>query len=278
MAAFTAQRLKKIVEGPEEKLNLAHAALLIAYQEYPGLDISFYLKRLDDMASVVRGRVSKQATVADRLFALNWFLFDEQGFTGNADDYYDPRNSFLNEVLDRRSGIPITLSLVYIEIGWRLGLPLEGVLFPGHFLVKCAAYGRHLIIDPFSEGAQLQEEDLMRQLQQVYGVENPPKDALVHSLASAGKKDILVRMLRNLKGIYFRNGQMAKALSMLDHILLIMPELPGEMRDRGLLYQHLECFQAALVDFRRYLEISPFAGDAGDIRGRIIELQRAKLN
>ena len=270
----TIERLRDLMQRPEEELNLAEAALLMAADEYPGLDVAVYLHRLDELAAGVRGRLPTQPTFEDTLVALNDFLFEEQGFSGNTDDYYDPRNSFLNEVLDRKLGIPITLCILYIEIGRRLGLALQGLSFPGHFLVKTETDEGDIVLDPFLGGAVLSEEDLVQRLRDRFGEDNAPSAPLAPLLQTAGKKEILLRMLRNLKAIYINNQHYQKALTVLDRILIIAPDLAEEVRDRGQLYERLECFRPALTDLRRYMKLNPTDPDAGDLHRRIIELER----
>jgi regulator of sirC expression with transglutaminase-like and TPR domain len=268
------ERLSLLVSGPEQDMNLAEAALLIAKEEYPALDIEAYLKRLDELADKVHGRLPPQAGIEDILVTLNEFLFEEQGFSGNTENYYDPRNSFLNEVLDRKLGVPITLSILYMEIGRRLGLTLEGVSFPGHFLVKFATEEGDVVLDPFAGGVPLSEEELVDRLEGTYGGLTASTTSLPHLLAAAGKKEILVRMLRNLKVIYLHHQEFGKALSVLNRILVIDPELTDEVRDRGELYERLECFRSALADYQQYLRLEPTAPDMPDIRQRVIELER----
>src|SRR5882672_1206516 len=163
------ERWNEIVTGPEEDIGLAEAALLIAAPEYPGLDIPAYLARLSEMAATLKRRLREDISPTETPIALNRYLFDELGFGGNTGDYYDPRNSFLNEVLDRRLGIPITLSLVHIEVGRRIGLALHGVSFPGHFLVKCITRNGAVVLDPYAHGASLSLEDLQERLKVLRG-------------------------------------------------------------------------------------------------------------
>lgn len=273
-------RLQKLIEDSGQNFDLAEAALLIAAEEYPDLDIAFCLGQLDDIARKLKRRLRPDISTADTILALNRYLFKELGFGPNLEDYYDPRNSFLNEVIERKVGIPITLSIVYIEIGQRIGLPLEGVSFPGNFLVKCTVHGDAIVLDPYAKGISLSLADLQQRLQQLYGGETSAKAKVAAMLETASKKDVLVRMLRNLKAIYLHYNQMRQALSAVDRILLIAPAEVHEVRDRGAIYQKLECFRAALTDFQRYLEAEPGAEDGDAIRERIIELQRsaARLN
>lgn len=273
-------RLRQLMEEPEENFSLAEAALLIAAEEYPQLDTAIWLHKLDALGQTLKRRLRADISTADTILSLNRYLFKELGFGPNLEDYYDPRNSFLHEVIERKVGIPLTLSIVYIEIGQRIGLPLEGVSFPGNFLVKCIVRGDAIVIDPYAKGISLSLSDLQRRLQQLSGGETPSKARVAGMLQTATKKDVLVRMLRNLKGIYLHYNQMRQALSAVDRILLIVPDEAQEVRDRGTIYQKLECFRAALADFQRYLDAEPGAEDADAIRDRIIELQHsaARLN
>lgn len=265
-------RLQRMLEGGDEDFDLAEAALLVAADEYPDLDIGAYLARVDALSATVRRRLPASASAQAKLAALNEVLFTEECFTGNTDEYYDPRNSFLNEVLDRRLGIPITLSIVYLAVGRRAGLPLDGVSFPGHFLVKLPIDDGVIVLDPYSGGVSLNEDELIGLLQRVAGqVEHTPM-SLAQLLATAGKRDILARMLRNLKAIYVRQNDWPKALSAVQRIMLVS-EAVEELRDRGLIYQRLECFRAAVIDYERYLALHPSADDAQDIQDRIEALQ-----
>lgn len=273
------ERLRRIVSGPEADIDLAEAALLIASHEYPDLDVPRYLARIEELAKSLQARIEPDAGVSQRISALNQYLFGDLGFAPNADDYYDPRNSLLNEVLDRRVGIPITLSVLYMEIGRRIGLPLQGVSFPGHFLVKCVVPEGTVVLDPYSGGVSLGLTDLQKRLREVRGGE-VSRAIIAGLLVSASKKDIILRMLRNLKAVYLRAQHFRNALSIMDWIVAAVPEQAPELRDRGMVYQELDCFRAAAADFERYLALSPGCDDADDIRGRIIELQRktARLN
>jgi regulator of sirC expression with transglutaminase-like and TPR domain len=265
------EQLQQLLHA-EQDMNLAEAALLLAKDEYPTLDIDDYLGRLDDLASRVRARLSANANVEETLVTMNQVLFDEFGFAGNTDDYYDPRNSFLNDVLDRKLGIPITLCILYMETAHRLGLDLEGVSFPGHFLVKFSTAEGELVLDPFSGGMPVSEEELVERLEETYGEQAAVSMSVPELLATADKKDILVRMLRNLKGTYLRREQLHKALTVVNRILQIAPGEAEEWRSRGELHERLECFRAALEDYRRHLELSQ--DHAARLRPRLIELER----
>lgn len=267
------ERLQKILLVDQE-LSLAEAALLLAKDEYPALDVDAYLTRLDELATRVRTRLPEGANIEDTLVTMNQILFDELGFAGNVDDYYDPRNSFLNDVLDRKLGIPITLSILYMDIANRLGLELEGVSFPGHFLVKFSTDEGDVVLDPFSGGTPLTEEDLVERLEEATGNEMASNLSINELLEAANKRDILVRMLRNLKGIYLRRQRHDKALTALHRILLIAPDQVEELRERGELHERLECFHAARDDYRRYLERASASTDVVPVRTRLIEVER----
>jgi regulator of sirC expression with transglutaminase-like and TPR domain len=277
MLVSARERFTQLVSGSEEELDLAEAALLIAQEEHPDMDVAAYLRRLDGLAAAVRARLPQAPEPTDIIHNLNIQLFREEGLTGNESEYYDPRNSFLNEVLDRKRGIPITLSVIYLEVGRRLGLPLVGVGFPGHFLVKYSGADGEMVLDPFAGGAILSREDLVQRLRRMYGDANPFLAQIPQLLAPASKKEILVRMLRNLKGIYLQKNDFARALAASDRILLVAPDLATEVRDRGAVHQRLGHLQAAQQDLRRYLQMVPDAEDAEAVR-TIISRMVARLN
>jgi regulator of sirC expression with transglutaminase-like and TPR domain len=267
-----AERYANLVSGADEEINLAEGALLIASDEYVNLDIAAYLARLDQLAASLKRRLRPDISPADTILALNRFLFEEQGFTGNAADYYDPRNSFLNEVLDRKCGIPITLAVVYVEIGRRIGLTVQGVSFPGHFLVKCLLRNGTVILDPFTRGASLSFDDLKERIKSLHGGAEPARSVVASMLDGASNKEILLRMLRNLKSIYTHHKDWMRALSTMDRIVSTVPDAAEEYRDRGMIYLNLECFRAALFDFQAYLKMLPAAQDARDVRSKVAEL------
>jgi regulator of sirC expression with transglutaminase-like and TPR domain len=252
--------------------DLGRAALEIARVAYPALDPAPYLRQLDLLADGARARVQPLARSVDAAKELAAYLFGECGFRGNQDDYYDPRNSFLNDVLERRTGIPISLSVLMIETGARLGITIEGVGFPGHFLVRAPSAGDPLLFDPFFGGRPLDERELLARYRRVSGDERtrlPPE-----ALEATGTLGILARMLRNLLRTYLDRGDHAHALEAVDLLLVLVPESAEEVRLRGLLYERLECFGAALADLRRYLALAPDASDANEIQRRITRLAR----
>jgi regulator of sirC expression with transglutaminase-like and TPR domain len=275
----------ELLARDETEIDLARACLLVAADAYPGLDVDGYLGEIERLAARLRGRLPPRGGAEERVLALNQFLFDDLGYSGNAGNYYDPRNSFLNEVIDRRTGIPITLSVLYLEIGRRIGLELEGVSFPGHFLVRLRLRGAMLVLDPFSGGEALAEADLRARLQRVIpesAAGGEPVEALPLDpfLEPAGKRQILARLLRNLKGIYRDADKPQRLLEVLNRMLVVVPEAHGELRERGLLYQRLECYRAALKDLQDYSALEPEAPDIDDVRAKLVELaaQCARLN
>lgn len=263
------KRFAELALGPDDRIDLAEAALLIAQEEYPSLDIAAYVGRLDDLAAAAAAEVLPGLAPAEQIARLNHFLFVDCGFAGNSEHYYDPRNSFLNDVLDRRTGIPITLSLVYSEVAQRLDLPVYGVSFPGHFLAKYIGEPE-IIIDPFF-GTVISTDECAQRLRGIYG-----DDALLDQrlLRPATAREILARMLSNLKQVYVQKSDFERALACVDRILLLAPDTPRELRDRGIIYQRLECFAAALQDFERYLRLAPDDDAAQLIRDLLPELQR----
>jgi len=274
------ERFKRLVAGPDEEIRLAEAALLIASDEYRDLDVDDYLAQLDVMAGTFKRRLWPDISPTDTIVRLNRFLFDEQGFAGNADHYYDPRNSFLNEVLDRKLGIPITLGLVYIEISRRAGLPMQGVSFPAHFLVKCRMHKGTVVLDPYAKGLSLSIDDLRHRIGELHAGRMPTKSHVTAMLNAASNREILLRMLCNLKNIYIGNGQWLKALAAADRIVAVMPDAAVGYRDRAMIHLELECFRAALADFQTYLEKEPAAEDEAAVRRSVIRLQAtaARLN
>jgi regulator of sirC expression with transglutaminase-like and TPR domain len=252
-----------------DDLDLARAALLIAAEAYPGLDVDRHLAALDALADAAQPRVDGATSDLERARALIHFLAAEQRFSGNHDDYYDVRNSFLNDVLERRTGIPISLALVYIEVGRRVGLPMFGVGFPGHFLVKLGG-AQDVIIDPFF-GRLLDERACAERLRTVMGRDTPFDREL---LRAATSREIVVRMLRNLKQIYLQSRQLEPALACSDRILLVDPQIAQEVRDRGLLYHQLECYAAAQSDLERFLTLAPGDASAEAVREKLLEIRR----
>jgi regulator of sirC expression with transglutaminase-like and TPR domain len=259
-----------------ERIDLARAALTIARIAYPDLDAGRSLQALDTLAGAVRAQTHPAHAPEEAAVRVSTYLFHECGFRGNAEDYYDPRNSFLCDVLERRTGIPISLSVVLIEVAARVGVALEGVGFPGHFLVRVRGARQAMLLDPFFGGREVHAPELLGRYRAFLGargreVERLPSEAL----ATATPAGILARMLRNLLRVYLEREDHAHALASVDLLLVLLPDAAEEVRLRGLLYEQLECFSAALDDLRRYLDLAPTAPDAADVRARISRLARA---
>lgn len=271
MAQDLYREFRAAVDRPEEAVDLGYAALTIGLSVNPHLDIPAYVQRIDQLAREVADRRDPAGDVYHSLAALNHVLFRQHGFDGNRDDYYDPRNSFLSEVLDRKIGIPITLCVLYMEVARRISVPVEGIGFPGHFLVKCSDGEEAIFIDPFYRGEIKITEDLGQMLEKLYG----RKVALrPQFLEAVGKKQILKRMLANLKAIYLRNNSVGEALSIFDHLIILDPAGAEEIRDRGSLYLHMGCFRQAREDFDAYLRLAPNAHDAEMVREQIATLEK----
>ena len=262
---------RQAVDQEETKIDLGKAALTIAASDYPNLDIDAYLSRIDALATTAAARLGSDVDVYRSIAALNFVLFQEHGFRGNREDYFDPRNSFLNEVLDRRTGIPISLSVLYIEVAQRVGLSLEGVGFPGHFLVKYVVDHEEIVLDPFNQGEVLSQKSLETMLYRLYGGKIAFDPDLLEPIS---KKQILRRMLNNLKLIYLKQNDLIKGLSIVDRLMVLDPASGEDIRDRGLIYLKLECFKQALEDLKNYLRIAPHAEDAQAIKRQVTALTR----
>jgi len=250
----------------DEEIDLAHASLLLAKQRYPDLAIEPYLAQLDVIAAAVRRHLGEDADPRRLVAELNRQLFEVEGFRGNERDYYDPRNSYLNEVLDRKLGIPITLSILFMEVGRRIALPLVGVGLPGHFLVRVLTTEGDLLIDPFSGGAELTEDDCQQRLDRVYGGLLRLEKRMLQPVT---KKQIIVRILNNLKTIYLNKGEFEAAADVVQDILALEPSSMPDLRDRGLLYYRENRFEEALSDLRKYLMLATNAEDREQIKQTI---------
>jgi regulator of sirC expression with transglutaminase-like and TPR domain len=252
------ERFQVLAQKSGVELPLAEGALLIAAEEYPDLDIPGYLAGLDRLADEARSRVPSTADAAAAVAGLCDFLFNEAGFRGNAQHYGDPKNSFLNEVLDTRRGIPITLAVVHLEVGWRLRLPMYGVGMPAHFLVSCETKGEPFFVDAF-HGVVLTEDGCERLFKEMTGGSVPfHKDYLAPTPA----RNILVRILRNLKGIFLQDEDLDRTAAAIERILLLAPDLAGDVRDLGLIRYR----QGKLIESRQLLEqyLRSIPKDAGD--------------
>ncbi|MFP5263970.1 MAG: SirB1 family protein [Blastocatellia bacterium] len=270
------ERFKEVVALDNEQINLAEAALLIAAEEYPALDLRLYLEKIDRIGDQVRERAGYAHNSLEVLSTINATLFDELGFRGNVKNYYDPRNSFLNEVIDRRVGIPITLTVVYMEVARRVGLHVEGVGMPGHFIAKLTTDSGDTFIDSFNGGRLFGEAGCAELLSELSGGRLALKP---EHMAAVTKKEMLARMLTNLMGVYAA-GDHRRALAAIERILLINPDSPPHVRDRGLLLATLGRTTGAIAELKRYLTLAPDAPDASSIREQIntVRQSQARLN
>ena len=277
---ITLPQWEELAGLPDEALPLLPTALLIARDEYPQLDPAAYDRVLQAHADHLRVEVDAIGEWPLKVAAINNHLFNEVGYSGDNEEYYDPRNSYLNEVFERRLGNPISLALVQIEVSRRLGLPLEGISFPGHFLVRLPVEDGVLIMDPFNGGRPLGVDELRERARSNLGGETPDDSVLAQILDPAPHRAILMRMLRNLHGVYAERGEWDRAARSADRILKLIPEQADAVRDRGLAYVQLEHLAGARADLTRYLKMAPEAADAVSIRERLVELggERPRLH
>ena len=261
----------------DTEIQLATGALLIAQSEYPALKIEDYLCRLDEMASAVQERIQGATLPEHHISALNGYLFEENGFTGNTENYYALGNNFLNTVLDNKTGIPITLGVVYIEVGRRVGLPLTGVNFPGHFLVKYQCEHLDIHLDVFKAGGFMCEATLQAKLKEVMGrsVTLEPR-----MLAEASDREILARILRNLVRAYTLLERYDKALTAAERITWLLPNAATDYRLLGYLHYKNYAYSNSIAAFEKYLQVAESAPDAATIERDIQHLHKllSRLN
>ena len=266
----------RAISGADTDIDLGRTALLIARLEYPDLEVETHLGRLSALAAAAKpARVT--ADPLERLHRLREFLFEEQGFAGNSDDYYDPRNSYLNDVLDRRVGIPITLSLVLIEVGRRLGLEMDGIGLPGHFVTAARVGGEQVLLDPFNSGTILTGEACAELVARAIG---RPVDLQTAHFAPVSKRQFLHRMLANLKGAHWRREAWQKVVGTIDRLLVLNPDAGEEWRDRGVAWSSLGDLRRGLADWERYLTEFPNAEDHDKVKRELRRVRQklAQLN
>ena len=256
----------------DDELPLLDTALLIARDEYPDLDAAGITAQVDTYAEALRPRLAGDIDLPARLTAINRYLFEEVGFAGNVDQYDDPRNSYLNEVVDRKLGIPISLAVVQMEVTRRLGMPLDGISFPGHFLVRLPVDDGILVLDPYNKGRPVSADELRERASPHLGGQAPDDQQLLQILAPATHRMILMRMLRNLKGLYVESGDWERVARSADRLLKLSPDTAEAVRDRGLAYRELGHAKGAREDLARYLQLLPEADDADAVRVALIEL------
>jgi regulator of sirC expression with transglutaminase-like and TPR domain len=258
---------------PEGAVPLAESALLMACEEYPQLEVSPYLDRLDEIADAIRPKLRSGGSALDTIEAINEVLFGVIGFRGNTENYDDPRNSFFNDVLERRVGIPITLSAVYMEVARRISFPVSGVGMPGHFLVKYSDGTEEFFLDPFNGGQILSRDDCARRFAEMFGDAQQFSERM---LAIASPRQMLFRMLSNLKTIYIKAHAYEKSLAMVDMMLLTDPEAVEQYRDRGIIEVQLRRFHDAVRDFEKYVEGAPNSKDRPQVEEHLKDLRRIR--
>jgi regulator of sirC expression with transglutaminase-like and TPR domain len=255
----------------EEAWSLDRAALTMALEEYPDLKIQDYVRRLDTFAARAQAFIGVEGTPVNVIESINKVLFVQEGLRGNSEDYYDPRNSYLNEVLDRKLGIPISLSVIYMEVAKRIGFAIDGIGFPGRFLIKHVAKGREIVIDAYNLGRILTPHDCQELLDKIYNGTASLNSAMLQPM---GKRAIITRMLFNLKGIYTQKEQFYKAISVVDKILMVNPGTPSEIRDRGILYMQTSLFAKAVADLEFYLARAVAPEDVSYVQNHLKMLRR----
>lgn len=274
-----------LVSGGDASLDLSLAALLIACTEYPDLDIIHYLAQLDALALRVRTLLNLPPALAsanspqtpieehplDVIAAMNEVLFQQEHFHCNTEDYYNPANSFLNDVLERRTGLPITLSLLYMEVGKRVGVRFDGIGLPFHFVVGCLLPDGRIYIDPYETGQIYSAQECRERVRRMLNSEGK---IYAQWFEPVSHRHLLVRMLNNLKHIYLTTEDYQRALPICDHIVLLLPRSPLERRDRGAIHFQLKHYTRALRDLLAYAELAPHASDVDEIRQQIKTLRQ----
>jgi regulator of sirC expression with transglutaminase-like and TPR domain len=257
----------------DERIDLLRAALTFARIEYPDLDPAPYMAQVEALSRRVAAKIDDAGDPVQCIAALNSVLFDEEMFRGNTADYYNPRNSFINDVLDRRLGIPITMALLYMEVGRRAGFQLFGVGMPGHFMLKhYDVDGHSFFIDAFERGSVLSEEDCKRKIESIHAgqIRLRPEFLLIVT-----RRQMLTRMLNNLRTIYLSRRDFRRAVQVVDLILVIYPRSPEDVKQRAALRYNLNDYKGALSDFEEYVNMAPDASDAEEIRHTVLGLRRS---
>ena len=255
----------------DEEIDLAKAALYLAQEETPTLELETYLGQLEEWAQQVQALLPEERYPLRVIQCINQVLYDDLGFVGNEENYYDPRNSFLNEVMERRTGIPITLALVYLEVARRIDFPMVGIGMPGHFLIRPEFKNAGIFVDAFHKGEVLFPEDCEQRLQEIFGQPVTLDDQFLEAVT---KKEFLARMLTNLKLIYINQQDLHRALGVIERLLLIFPDAIREQRDRGLLHYQLGDNQTAIADLKTYVAHFPDASDSSMIQMLISEISQ----
>lgn len=269
--ALARQRFREIAARPDPQLDLVEGSLVIALEDHPGLDIDRYLEQVAHWTGAVRERVNGSRDVERIVDAINRLLFEEEGFHGEDDDYYDPRSALLNETLDRHAGLPISLSILYIEISRRLGADdVSGVALPGRFLVKFTGSFGVVVVDPFEGGRVLSTPEIQQILDDVYGGGVRLRE---QHLRSFTPKEILARELAHLKSAYMARHDLPRAAASIDRLLILDDHDAWEVRDRAALAVQLHAYGQGIELFERYLALMPHADDEPRVRAQIAWLR-----
>ncbi len=264
-----------LVDGgiDDERIDLLRAALTFARIEHPKLDPAPYIRQIEALSRRVAAKIEDPGDAVQCIAALNHVLFEEEMFRGNTADYYNPRNSFIHDVLDRKLGIPITLALLYMEVGRRAGFQLFGVGMPGHFMLKhYDVDGRSFFIDAFERGSVLSEEDCKRKIESIHSGQITLRPEFLFIVT---RRQMLTRMLNNLRTIYLSRRDFRRAVQIVDLILVIYPRSPEDVKQRAALRYNLNDYRGALSDFEEYVRMAPDASDAEEIRHTAVGLRRS---
>jgi regulator of sirC expression with transglutaminase-like and TPR domain len=261
---------ERMVKRSEDSFDLVRAAMLVAAEADPAVDVDTEMATLAKWGDELASRIEPEWNNLQRLARLRRYLYEDLGFHGDQKDYFSPENSLLPSVMRRRMGIPLTLSIIFLSLGWRIGMPLEGVGFPGHFLVRLTGEERELLLDTFHKGMSVDHADCAQMLEQITKGQVPFDAAM---LAPMTKRDMIARLLMNLKGAYLRQQQDEQALLAVERLLLIHPEDADQVRDRGLLLYRLRRYQQALDGLRAYLAARPDANDRETVEHHLVSLR-----
>jgi regulator of sirC expression with transglutaminase-like and TPR domain len=268
--AVARQRFREIAALPEARVDLVEASLLIAAEDQPGVDVDRHLREVHAWSDAVRARLRGSHDVERVVEAINRQLFEEEGFHGEDDDYYDPRSALVSEMLDRHAGLPITLSILYLELTRRIGAEATGISLPGRFLVKFSGYFGEVIVDPFDGGRVVTPIEMQKLLDQLYGGGVRLRE---HHLRSFSRREILARELAQLKAAYIAQHDLARAAASVDRLLILDERDPWEVRDRAGLAMQMHAYALAIECLERYLALMPHADDRNVVREQIIYLR-----
>ena len=268
--ALARQRFRQIAELPDERLDLVEASLVIALEDHPGLEISHYLDEVGEWSGVIRKRLEGSRDVERIVNSINRMLFDEEGFHGEDEDYYDPRSALLSALLDTHAGSPITLSILYLELTRRVGFEASGVSLPGRFLVKFSGDFGQIVVDPYDGGRILSTIELQKILDGVYGGGVRLRE---HHLRSLTRREIVARELAHLNSAYLAHHDLPRAAASADRLLILDDRDPFELKDRAALAMQMHAYAVAIECLERYLSLQPHADDITRIREQIAYLR-----